>query len=362
MTPEAASQTATTPAPTVKAVVWDLDGTLWDGVLSEGGGQRLRPHAVETLRELDRRGILCAIASKNEPGRALARLDELGVEKYFVAPQISWDAKSSLVSRVADELNIGLDTLLFLDDSEFERAEVAEAHPMVRCVDPADLGGFLDRAELDVVVTREAGERRRMYREAAVRRQHEETFVGPRSGFLASLDMHLTVRASVADDLDRAVELTQRTHQLNTTGLLFDRDELTALMSDDDHLVLSVELVDRFGDYGTVGLVLVSVEDDSWRIRLFLMSCRVMGRNVGGAVLATLAAGARREGRTLTADFRPNEVNRPMYTVYRLSGFADEPGEGDVRHLRLKPGASLVAPDYLHVSASFSAPPHRKKP
>ena len=96
----------------------------------------------------------------------------------------------------------------------------------------------------DVVVTREAGERRRMYREAAVRRQHEETFVGPRSGFLASLDMHLTVRASVADDLDRAVELTQRTHQLNTTGLLFDRDELTALMSDDDHLVLSVELVD----------------------------------------------------------------------------------------------------------------------
>ena len=341
------------PAEKVKCVVWDLDDTIWEGVLSEGGGVHLRPGVQEVVQELDRRGILSSIASKNEPGRALARLSELGVEEYFVVPQISWDAKSTLVSAVASELGIGLDTLMFVDDSPFERAEVEQAHPVVRCVDAARLDGLLSRPELDVPRTRDGRNRRRMYREAAVRRHHEATFVGPRSSFLASLGMQLVVRATVAEDLGRAAELTQRTHQLNTTGLVFDREQLTSLLGQDDHLVLSVELTDQFGDYGTVGLVLVAIEPDGWRIRLFLMSCRVMGRNVGGAVLAVLAARARSHGQGLTADFRPNEVNRPMYTVYRLAGFAHEGDEGSVRRLRLRADVTLPVPDYLAVDDSI---------
>ncbi|MFD6091119.1 HAD-IIIC family phosphatase [Oerskovia sp. NPDC060338] len=350
------------PAEKVKCVVWDLDDTLWEGVLSEGGGARLRPGVQEIIHELDRRGILSSIASKNEPERARARLTELGVEEYFVFPQISWDAKSTLVAAVASELNIGLDTLMFLDDSPFELAEVGQAHPVVRCVDAARVDDLLSRPELDVPRTPDGRNRRRMYREAAVRKRHEESFVGPRSSFLASLDMRLVVRATVVEDLDRAAELTQRTHQLNTTGLVFDREQLTSLMDRDDHLVLSVELIDRFGDYGMVGLVLVALEPDSWRIRLFLMSCRVMGRNVGGAVLASLAAGARAQGRGVTADFRPNDVNRPMYTVYRLAGFAHESDVGSVRRLRLRADVNLAVPDYLGIDVSIPARSQIKEP
>lgn len=344
------------PAATAKCVVWDLDGTLWEGVLAEGGATALRPGVEDTLRALDERGILSSIASKNAPGPARARLAELGVDHWFVTPQISWDPKSDLVARVAEELNIGIDTLVLVDDQEFERAEVASVHPGVRCVDAAEVGDLLARPELAVPVTAEGRNRRRMYQEAAVRKDYEESFAGPRSAFLASLGMRLTVRATVPEDLDRAAELTQRTHQLNTTGLVFDQPALSELMQRDDHRVLSVELSDRFGDYGMIGLVLVRVEADSWRIRLLLMSCRVMGRNVGGAVLAFLAGAARDRGLDLTADFLPNEVNRPMFAVYRLAGFAVEHDDGAVRHLRLRPDVHLTVPDYLSMTATLGHP------
>lgn len=344
------------PAATVKCVVWDLDDTLWEGMLAEGGGKALRPGTREILEELDRRGVLNSIASKNEPGRALARLSELGVDSYFVAPQISWDLKSILVGRIAEELNIGIDTLLLLDDSPFERAEVHHEHPEMRCVDATSLDGFLDRLELDVPATAEARGRRRMYQDAARRKTYEESFVGPRVEFLTSLQMRLAVSRTRPEDLDRAAELTQRTHQLNTTGLVFDRDQLGEMVERNDTLMLSIRLADRFGDYGMVGLVIVALRANTWCIRLYLMSCRVMGRNVGGTVIALLGLEARAQGVDLTADFVPNDVNRQMYVVYRLAGFVDDGADGPVRQLRLRSNVPLALPAHVAVHADISGP------
>ncbi|MEZ0066891.1 FkbH-like protein [Streptacidiphilus sp. MAP12-20] len=357
----------------VKCVVWDLDDTLWEGVLAEGAAEALRPGVEKLLHTLDQRGVLHAVASKNEPGRALARLAELGVADLFVCPQISWEPKSELVARVAQRLNIGLDTLMFVDDSPFERAEVAAAHPQVRCLDAAELEGLADRPEFDLPVTAEAARRRQLYQEADVRRDYEETFEGPRTEFLASLGMRLTVAPAAAADLLRAAELTERTHQLNTTGLVFSAADLAGLIPSTEQKLLVVGLEDTFGSYGAVGLVLLAVRPGEWCIRLFLMSCRVMGRNVGGAVLAFLAQQADARGRLLTADFAPNEVNRPMYLVYRLAGFepvettsteataetaeaaetADlpQPVPGGVQRLRLRPGLGRTVPEYLDLDA-----------
>lgn len=335
----------------VKCVVWDLDDTLWEGILAEGGGGALRPGVADLLYALDKRGVLHSIASKNEPTRAQARLTELGVAHYFISPQISWEPKSSLVASVASRLNIGLDTVMFIDDSPFERAEVADACPQVRCVDGRDLGGLADRLEFDVPVTWEAAARRRMYQEAETRREYEESFAGPRSQFLASLGMRLTVRRATLDDLCRAAELTERTHQLNTTGLVFDTEELAELMTRPDQVLLVAALEDKFGDYGTVGVVLLGADPAQWRIRLFLMSCRVMGRNVGGAVLAFLAREADSRGLDLTADFLANDVNRPMYMVYRLAGFEETARDGKVQRLRLRAEVGRTIPHYVDLRA-----------
>jgi FkbH-like protein len=337
----------------VKCVVWDLDDTVWEGVLAEGGATGLRPGIADLIQTLDRRGILHSIASKNEPERARARLDEYGIADYFVCPQISWEPKSSLVASVAKRLNIGLNTVMFIDDSSFERAEVADACPEVRCVDSRDLANLADRPEFDVPVTAEAAVRRRLYQEAETRRQYEESFAGPRSRFLASLDMKLTLRPAVPGELLRAAELTERTHQLNTTGLVFDTGRLAELMTQPDQMLLVAALEDRFGDYGVVGVISIGMDASQWRIRLFLMSCRVMGRNVGGALLAFLAQEADARGLDLTADFLANDVNRPMYMVYRLAGFEEIERHGDVQCLRLRPETGRAVPDYVTLIAAL---------
>lgn len=333
----------------VKCVVWDLDDTVWEGVLAEGGGTALRPGVDTLLRTLDSRGVLHSVASRNEPGRAMERLEKFGLAEYFLCPQIGWQPKSHMLRTVAQELNISLDSMLFVDDSPFERAEVADACPEVRCLDSADLMGLADRPDLDPPVTPEARERRLLYRRAELRRAHEESFEGPRVEFLRSLDMRLAIAPAGLDDLARAAELTQRTHQLNTTGLEFSADELRDLMRRDDQTLLVMSLEDRFGSYGIIGLVLLGLHEREWRIRLFLMSCRVMGRNVGGAVLTHLARTADARGLVLSADFLPNEVNRPMYMVYRLTGFKDAARRGPVQTLRLPPDAGRDFPDYLQV-------------
>ncbi|WP_100839945.1 HAD-IIIC family phosphatase [Kitasatospora fiedleri] len=342
---------ATAPAATVKCVVWDLDETLWEGVLAEGTAGGLRPGVLETLRSLDRRGVLHSVASKNEPARARDRLEQLGVAEYFLCPQISWEPKSALVAAVAEQLNLGLDSLVFIDDSAFERAEVADVHPQVRCLDSTAAAELADLPGFDPPVTAEAAGRRRLYREAEVRRDYEESFQGPRAEFLRTLGLRLTVAEATPDDLLRAAELTERTHQLNTTGLVFDAAELAALIPRPDQTLLVITLEDRFGGYGTVGVVLLGTDETQWRIRLFLMSCRVMGRNVGGAVLALLAREADARGLDLTADFLANDVNRPMYMVYRLAGFEEIGREGEVQRLRLRSGAGRANPDYVELHA-----------
>lgn len=336
----------------VKCVVWDLDDTVWQGTLAEDPDVRLRDGVEKLILELDHRGVLQSIASKNDPDRATAKLKELGLGDYFLFPQFSWTAKSELVTRIAGALNIGVDTLLFVDDSPFERAEVA-AGTMASVIDSADLEAILLRDDLPPSVPTGVGAKRRiLYRDELRRKSYEEEFVGPRAEFLESLDLQLEIRVAGPGDLSRAAELTVRTNQLNTTGLTFSKAQLESLAAHRSNTLLVVSLRDVFGDYGVIGLVLLSAVEADWRIRLLLMSCRVIGRNVGGAVLAYLMREADRRGLSLSADFRHTEVNRQMYLVYRLAGFEERAAEGEQDVLlTLRPDASRASPAHVTVHA-----------
>ncbi|WP_320784826.1 HAD-IIIC family phosphatase [Streptomyces sp. CRN 30] len=338
------------PSELVKCVVWDLDDTVWDGTLSEGAGVRLRPGVRALIDTLDQRGILQSIASKNDEKAALTELERLGIRDYFLVPHVSWQPKSGLIHSIARRLNIGLEAVMFIDDSAFERAEVEFAHPQVRCVDPAAAADLLGRPELSRPVTEDGRARRTMYLQAEERNEYEKSYAGPQVEFLRSLRMSLTVAVATPEDLERAAELTERTHQLNTTGLTFSGAELRELMGRSDHTLLVARLTDRFGTYGTIGLALVGKTAEEWRIRLFLMSCRVMGRNVGGAILRYLARSAEAEQVRLTADFKTTDVNKSMYTVYRLAGFKKTAVEGPVQVLEMAPGLQHAYPDYLDLS------------
>ncbi|GLZ01158.1 HAD-IIIC family phosphatase [Actinoplanes sp. NBRC 103695] len=347
----------------IKCVIWDLDDTVWAGTLAEGRGVRLSTEVREAIETLDQRGILQSVASKNASGPALAELSRLGLHDYFLAPQISWQPKSDLVAEIAQRLDVALDAVLFIDDSEFERAEVSFSHPQVRCAGPEDLPGLLRRPDLNRPITADGRNRRALYRQAEQRNDFEKSFQGPRLEFLRSLDMRVDLSTATIEHLERAAELTERTHQLNTTGVTFTPQELARLIDSPDHLVLVAELQDRFGSYGTIGLAVVARGVSEWRIRLFLMSCRVMGRNIGGTMLTYLERRCAEDGVQLTADFLATEVNAPMYKVYRLAGLqpVGDPDADGVRTLVLPPRPPRSYPDYLTVTVpaktgGFSTP------
>jgi len=308
----------------LKCLVWDLDNTLWQGVLLEGDPVELRPGAPEAVRELDRRGILQSVASKNDEAEAMATLEAFGLTEYFLYPQIHWETKSESIKRIADCLNVGTNAIGFIDDDEFERAEVGFAHPDVLCLDAASLPRLLEMPELKPrFVTEESAMRRSLYMADMRRKEFQSDFSGTEAEFLATLDMRFTIQPAGAGDLERAEELAERTHQLNSTGYTYSYQELCALRTSPRHRLLTATLVDRFGSYGTIGLALIELSRGVWTLKLLLASCRVMSRGVGGVMLTYVMQAARHCGVSLRAEFMPTDRNRLMNVTFRLAGFRE---------------------------------------
>jgi FkbH-like protein len=334
----------------VKCVVWDLDNTLWSGTLLEGDDVRLREGVREIIHALDARGILHSIASRNHAESALARLRELELEEYFLYPQINWGSKAASIRTIAESLTIGLDSICFIDDQAFERAEVQAALPQVLCVDHLQLPHLLQMPELNPeTITAESRMRRQMYLGEMRRKQTEEAFTGPQEEFLASLGMEFTISPAHAEDLARAEELTNRTNQLNTTGRTFSREELEELRCSDRHLLLMSELTDKFGRYGKIGLALVECGPEVWTIKLLLMSCRVMNRGVGTIMLNHILRKARESGVRLLSEFISNDRNRMMYVTYRFAGFTEIANSGGTQILEHDLVSIPAVADYISV-------------
>lgn len=327
----------------VKCLVWDLDNTLWRGILAEGDAVEPYAHIGEVVRALDERGILLSIASKNDAAPALARLAELGMQEYFLHPQINWGPKSQSVQRIAERLNIGIDAIAFIDDQPFERDEVASAHPQVMCLDSELSSQLLAMPELTPrFMTDESRLRRSMYVSDAHRDALEQSFEGPKEEFLASLDMVFSIAKAEPDDLQRLEELVARTNQLNTTGRIYSLEDLDGFRRSPRHDLLAASLRDVYGEYGKIGLALVEKDGDVWTIKAFLMSCRVMSRGVGTVFIHWLLQRARRHGASLRAEMIPNERNRMMSVTYRFAGF---------RMIEQRDGVELLEHDLADVSA-----------
>lgn len=336
---------------TIKCVVWDLDNTLWNGVLLEDERVSLRDNVVTIIETLDDRGVLQSIASKNEKTNAIEKLREFGLNDYFLHPQINWNSKASSLKVIAQSINIGLDTIAFIDDQPFEREEVNFSLPQVLCIDPANLDTLLDMPEMNPrFVTRDAKMRRLMYLNDMARNKVEAEFAGPQEAFLASLNMALTIFPATEEDLQRAEELAVRTNQLNATGYTYSYDELNHFRQSKQHKLLIARLEDKFGSYGHIGLALVECREAVWLIKLLLMSCRVMSRGVGSIMLNYIMNLAKSQNVRLQAEFLPNGRNRIMDVTYRFSGFYEVKRLGDLITLENDLDNIQPYPDYVEIN------------
>jgi FkbH-like protein len=346
------------PAKTIKVLVWDLDNTLWDGVLLEGDEVRLRPTVAATLQALDARGILLSIASKNDHDAAMARLSELGVADYFIYPQIGWSSKSSAVESIAHSINVGLDAVAFIDDDPFERDEVHHALPQVMILDAREAAGLAERPELmPRFVTDESALRRRMYQADVERHRAEKEFAGPQEEFLAALGMKFTIHPAREADLRRAEELTVRTNQLNSSGQTYSYEELDELRRSHRHLLLVAGLVDRYGTYGTIGLALIAKQPELWTLKLLLMSCRVISRGVGSILMNHILQLASAAGVGMQAEFKSTPRNRMMLVTYKFAGFQEIAKRGELLIFEHRLENLQAFPPYVEVDLGEAGPP-----
>jgi FkbH-like protein len=326
-----------------KCLVLDLDNTLWGGVIGDDGldgivigqGSPLGEGFAELqayAKELARRGIILAVSSKNDEKNALEPFEkhpEMVLRRADIAAfRANWTDKAANIRAIAQDLNIGLDSLVFLDDNPAERIQVRDALPMVAVPevpdDPAMIPHILADAGYfeSLAITAEDLQRSGQYQENIAREQHRAT-ASDMASFLRGLDMRMVYRRFDTLGMQRIVQLINKTNQFNLTTRRYTEADVAAIIADPDSFGLQLRLLDRFGDNGIIAIIIGRMLDPAvLTIDTWLMSCRVLGRQVEATTLNLIAATAQAMGaRTLRGVYSPTAKNGMVRDHYARLGF-----------------------------------------
>ncbi len=326
-----------------KCLVLDLDNTLWGGVIGDDGLAGIEIGQGSAVGEaylafqryawrLSQRGIILAVCSKNDEANAIEAFErhpEMLLRREHIACFIAnWNDKATNLRQIAKQLNIGVDSLVFADDNPFERNLIRQELPQVAVPelpdDPASYGACIAAAGYfeGLSITTEDEERTKLYRANVEREQLRES-VTDMASYLVSLRMELRYGLFGQVDLPRIVQLINKTNQFNLTTRRYAAPEVQALLNVSTVLPLQFRLLDRFGDNGIIGLVIGKLNDDlDLDLDTWLMSCRVLGRQVEAAMLNAVVDRARRLGAVaLVGTYRPTAKNAMVKDHYLRLGF-----------------------------------------
>lgn len=325
-----------------KCLVLDLDNTLWGGIAGEDGicgvkldisgpGRSFYDFQKEILN-LHKRGILLAVNSKNNAPDALEIIENhphmLLRKRHFAALKINWQNKAENLREIAKELNIGLDSLVFFDDNPVEREFVKKALPQVKVADvPRDTSKYVsvlqDITDFEYLeITREDLTRNEMY-EANRKRQAAQQQFQSLEDFLAGLAQKITVAYANEFTLPRISQLTRKTNQFNMTTNRYADEDIKEMIQSGNYMVLSCSAADKFGDNGIIGVCILSLEGNTAAVDTFLLSCRVMGRDVEYAFLGAAAKLLKEKGiERIFARYTQTEKNKASRDFYPNAGFS----------------------------------------
>jgi FkbH-like protein len=310
----------------IKAAIFDLDNTLWDGTLVEDGvaGLTVNPFRISVALAWASRGILLCVCSKNDPA-SLGEIQRI-LPKEFVQSvaiwKVSWEPKPYLVSEIASSLNLGLENLAFIDDSPFERQAVADLCKGIRTFDPNECADNLNSIEFEPAAGATRGIVRQDWQRADERRKESQRLTSESyEEFLMKTNMRMRVRKATLSDVDRIVEVIARTNQLNATRLRLSRAEVVSRITGGCHVLVVVELRDNFGDFGIVGVLIAAQEERSWTIEELAFSCRAMGRSIEAKTLNLFLNWAHRAGtERVDLHYRPSDRNAGMRSILEQGG------------------------------------------
>jgi FkbH-like protein len=358
---------------TAKVLVVDLDNTLWGGVIGEDGTTGIKvgpeyPGAAyqalhRTLLDLSRKGILLAVCSKNNLDDAMEAMEKhpgmLVRPKHFAAMRINWTDKAQNLREIAQELNVGTDSLAFLDDNPFEREQVRAALPEITVIDlgkdPLEYASAVRNCAVfeRLTLSSEDQQRTEMYAAQKQRAGAEQNFQS-KEDFFRFLEQEAELEPVSDLTLARVAQLTQKTNQFNLTTRRYTEPQIAEMAKQPEWHIFSIRVRDRFGDHGLVGVAIAHDEADQCEVDTFLLSCRVIGRTVETALLAHLAESAAQRGRKrLVGWFLPTKKNAPARDFYEQHGFnrQETNGTGSLWTLDLK-SSTLRCPDWIKLKVS----------
>jgi FkbH-like protein len=356
-----------------KALAVDLDNTLWGGVIGEDGIEGIKlgneyPGAAyqslqEVILDLYHRGIILAVCSKNNYADALEAIEmHAGMllrPHHFAALRINWNDKVRNLREIAAELNIGVDSLAFLDDNPAERALIRSELPEVTVIelpdDPMSFAQVLRNCPVfeRLTLSGEDRERGRYYAEQRQRIELQRS-TSSLEDYYRSLEQEVEIAPVNSQTLARVAQLTQKTNQFNLTTRRYSEQQVAEMAADPGYRVYSARVKDRFGDHGLVGVAIIKERGEAWEIDTFLLSCRVIGRTVETALLSFIADATRASGVTrLQGWFLPTKKNAPAKDFYPSHQFhlsAENEG-GTLWEMGLD-DAGVTCPAWIRLSAA----------
>lgn len=324
-----------------KCIVLDLDNTLWGGIIGEDGFNNIKldnkppGNAFFDFQNhilgLYKRGIILAINSKNNPEDALEVIRKHPYmvlrEENFASIKINWNDKVTNMKEIAKEINIGTDSLVFVDDDHMNRALVKEAMPEVLVVDlPKDPSLYVRTLkEINdfntLQLTDEDFKRGEMYYNERKRNELKTQFTDMES-FLKNLNIEVKINAANEFTIPRISQLSKKTNQFNLTTRRYTEEDIRKFVENTNYMVYSVNVKDKFGDYGLTGVFIIKKEFNSFIIDTFLLSCRVIGRNIEKLMIYFIAQLAQKNNISeLVGEYIPTQKNKICENMYEENGF-----------------------------------------
>jgi FkbH-like protein len=353
-----------------KCLVFDLDNTLWGGIIGEDGieGIKLGPAAEgkpylefqKHILALYNRGLILAINSKNNPEDALKVFrqhpDMILKEDKFAATRINWQDKITNMKEIAAELNIGLDSFIFFDDDKANREMVKKYLPEVETVDMPEDPSLYSSVLFKINsfntfhITEEDTKRNEMYLQDKKRTALKST-VQNLEEFISSLKLKISVMKADKFTIPRISQLTLKTNQFNVTTRRYSEGQIQNFIRSGQYFIRCYQVTDKFGDYGITGVAIIKHLKDQWLIDSFLLSCRVLGKNVELAIMGSLIKEAKNKKiKRIISEFVPTAKNKPAENFYQDCKFSIIEKSGGRTRYQFEVGKNrFIQPKYINI-------------
>lgn len=306
----------------LKCIIWDLDNTIWNGTLLENSNVVLKKNTVRMLEAAQKRGIIQTICSKNDFESASEKLELLGIHDFFVYPQINMCRKSDNIKTFLNDMHFRAEDVLFVDDMEFELEEVKFSIPGINIINISDYQTLEKKIYAEKVKHTELIKKRTYLYKTEETRLYERNKFRDASAFLMQSNFKAHIDFAKEYELSRIEELLERSHQLNTTGISYSREEIRNMLGKEGWIVLIGSVSDKYGDYGKSALLIVEKNNDGYVVKVMIVSCRLIGKGITDYLLFYLYRLAFLQGiEKLTVEYRKNKYNRSMQILLQMNDF-----------------------------------------